>query len=345
MAGKQILLLLLLPLLFLDGVHLQYSAPQAGIPWIEPSGADLIYDTGDIVPQPGIPWSPSNDSPDANDYPADSDYPAYNDYPEPDVIYEVPVDTAEVDYDLPDSPNSILGYICPQPSGNFKYADRCDAYIQCNDYVAVVYLCPDGLQFNPYSEWLDYPCEDPSIVRCEEPSKTVIVNISPPYSPNVNFTCPDSEGYYKNGNDCKTYIECKDYVPLVYNCSAGLYFNKNAQWIGYPCANASVAQCEPSNSSTAKPITNNYITYNYVCPQPYGYFKQTGQKCGEFVECKNNVPRTFTCPSGYNYNPNAAWTQYPCANQAKVQCRGNIAGLVFLLILEFTIQSAREEFP
>ncbi|XP_052737183.1 protein obstructor-E-like isoform X1 [Bicyclus anynana] len=154
---------------------------------------------------------------------------------------------------------------------------------------------------------------------------------SKPQYGNAQFSCPQPYGYFKASNQCDQYVECKSNVPLQLSCPAGLQFNPMRQWIEYPCDAPAVVRCNPSPARTyvapttpapPPPTTPAPVVVqprDFSCPQPQGYFR-TSTGCEQYVECKNSVPRTFSCPRGLYFNPQVQWTQYPCDQASKAIC-------------------------
>ncbi|CAH2234069.1 jg7710 [Pararge aegeria aegeria] len=277
-------------------------------------------------------------------------------------------------------------FSCPQPHGYFKHVDQCDEYVECKNYVPLKFICPAGLHFNPNVQWTEYPCVHPSKVKCvkETPRPTTASpvtthapkEVSTPRPNNLQpgYMCSQPHGYFQLTNDCGGYVECKNYVPLLFTCPPGLKFNPLAKWIEYPCEHPSKVQCNkepvngerppppppttrrpppppppttrrptppptttrrppppstttrrppptrpPSPPPTTAPPPVTTLGPNHICPEQHGYFKITDE-CGKYVECKNYAPLMFTCPAGLRFNPLAKWIEYPCVHPSKVQC-------------------------
>ncbi|CAH2234066.1 jg7707 [Pararge aegeria aegeria] len=260
--------------------------------------------------------------------------PGYN-------VWNTPAPTNQVNV-----PN---GFRCPQAYGNFKYSSPCDEYVQCRNYIPLAYKCPAGLQFNRFALWTESPCDHPSKVQCYEiPAVQIMPTPAIPTQPTTpptptdpvtiaprDFWCPQPHGYFKQSDHCGSYVECQNAVPRTNTCPFGLHFNPRVQWPEYPCDYPSRVQCNaqpdiPVTTSIATPsplpttaIIAPYpqfkVQTKYQCPQSNGFFRHNDQ-CGDYVECKNNIPRTYTCPTGLDFNPRAQWTDYPCEEPSKVQC-------------------------
>lgn len=106
--------------------------------------------------------------------------------------------------------------VCP-PEGThfFPHETDCSKYYECSEGEKFLFVCGDGLHFNPVINNCDYPehagC-DPNSIKCAEDA--------PQFSPHPT--------------DCSKYVECVNGIADVLSCGEGLLWNQSILGCDYP---------------------------------------------------------------------------------------------------------------
>ncbi|XP_052737182.1 mucin-2-like [Bicyclus anynana] len=221
-------------------------------------------------------------------------------------------------------------FTCPQEYGYFIASNRCDEYVECKNYVSMMFTCPEGLHFNPLAKWTDYPCVHPSVAKCNpasiirNPSTTAAPIVTTPHPGrfSVDFTCPQPYGYFEHSEQCSEYFECKNYKPIPYACPLGLHFNIHVDWTDYPCDHPSKVQCNKDQDTTNQPTTQPApiaVLADYYCQEANAYYS-VASKCDEYIECKSYIAVQHYCPGGLHFKHKVQWPNSPCDSPSIVQC-------------------------
>ncbi|XP_059047476.1 uncharacterized protein LOC131842920 [Achroia grisella] len=257
-------------------------------------------------------------------------YPEYACGPESEILCKeevIVIPPTEPPRPLPIVINKELyTYQCSRSNGYFSYQNNCERFIKCEQNLATLYSCPPGYQHNRKAAWPAYPCGLESEIRCK--SETILTPSIDTLEPSPiiiskelqNYRCPRHNGYSVYQDDCVKFIGCQQNMSTLYSCPSGYRYNRNAAWPDYPCGVESEIPCNtviiPPRPS---PIIISNQLFDYQCPRRDGYFN-VQDVCDKFIECKQSNAILYSCPRGYQYNRNAAWSDYPCGLESEIRC-------------------------
>ncbi|CAG9110458.1 hypothetical protein JYU34_010997 [Plutella xylostella] len=198
--------------------------------------------------------------------------------------------------------------ICAQRNNYYKVDGKCDAYIECKDFVAHEMLCPDGLHFDPRAAWPAYPCGYAIDISCDGRGQ--------PQPAIPSAECPHQYGFYASPqasvNDCGQYRMCVEGKAIEMMCPPGLAFNPATARCDWPefVSSCNVEAFLGFKCPVLPPLENgepNTAVVNY---------KYEGN-CFAFYSCELGRPRLLTCDAGFAFNPATG----VCEDADKVQCK------------------------
>ncbi|XP_055538439.1 protein obstructor-E-like [Wyeomyia smithii] len=187
---------------------------------------------------------------------------------------------------------------CPKDSGQFEDPNQCDKYYVCDEGVATVKYCPDGLVFDPTNKLIN-KCDQPFSVDCGDR-----LELQDPQG--TSDYCPRKNGFFSHPNTeiCNIFYNCINGEELEMTCSGGLHFDEKSGTCAWPDVAGRVG-CG-SNS-------NKKLNDGFQCPKETRYDKN-GQiithpnyphptDCSRFYYCLNGIePRQGQCDAGLVYN-------------------------------------------
>ncbi|XP_026324115.1 protein obstructor-E-like [Hyposmocoma kahamanoa] len=195
-----------------------------------------------------------------------------------------------------DVPQPLPHYKCPDENNYYAIEDLCKSFIECKQFSAMKFSCPDNLLFDPEVKWPKYPCNDASEVRCG-PQPTQRPTLLPPRP-----TPPP-----------KPIID-----PFPYTTASTPYV---------PHSTSNTAGTTPF-LPTPKPVKPTpplvpevvpVIVPNYICAEENRYYT-INRDCGSYIECKKYVAYGWKCPDGLHFNIDARYPDYPCASPSVAKC-------------------------
>ncbi|XP_049807612.1 chondroitin proteoglycan-2-like [Schistocerca nitens] len=213
---------------------------------------------------------------------------------------------------------------------------NCSLFYKCDHAAPVLFVCPDGLHFNPTLEVCDWPenagcaggsasTSAPSSTAAPTSAATTAAPTSAPSStanpaptgdcPAVG-TCPQNEDensvakHLPHASNCSQFCKCDHGKPVRFDCPAGLHFNPTLEVCDWPenagCAGGSASTSAPSSTAaptsaatTAAPTSAPSSTAN---PAPSG-----------------DCPAVGTCPQ--NEDENSVAKHLPHASNCSQFCK------------------------
>lgn len=191
---------------------------------------------------------------------------------------------AAVGRDAPNPNNEF--FECPEKFGFWAHARSCDKYWKCEDNIATLKLCGNGLVFEAGDSKRE-SCNYPFTVDCAERTE-----LEPPKG---TETCPRLFGIFADEQDCRVFWSCWGGEAKKYECSPGLAFdesNRVCTWAD------KVDRCQKKE-----------VAEGFSCPDPSAA-EQAGtytrhphpDDCRKFFVCIVGTPRMYGCELGNVYN-------------------------------------------
>jgi len=182
------------------------------------------------------------------------------------------------DYDF-ECPDEYLGY--------FPHLFSCDKYWACDEGVAELRTCGNGLAFIDTDE--EYKLE-----QCEELWRVECGNRTQLEPAISTAHCPRAWGTFADEEDeCGVFWKCQDGKANRYECSPGTAYDpetRSCLWV------SKVPQCSQGADLRAD------SSEEFKCPtdSPAGAFTKhpNPQDCGKFYLCISGIPRDQTCTAG-----------------------------------------------
>lgn len=174
-------------------------------------------------------------------------------------------------------------FVCPIESGFFPHETSCDKYWHCEDDVAELKVCGNGLAFDDTDpRFLRENCDYLYNVECGERTE-IEEPISTPHCPRLN-------GVFADDLKCDVFWSCWNGEASRYQCAPGLAYNEESR----VCTWADqVARCAPEE-----------VGAGFVCPDASevatGSFTRHAhpEDCRKYYVCMNNDAREYGCPLG-----------------------------------------------
>merc|ERR1712156_14104 len=182
-------------------------------------------------------------------------------------------------------------FSCPDEFvGYYPHLISCDKYWHCQDGIAELKTCGNGLGFLDTDESFTLEqCAELHLVECGERTE-----IEPPIS---TEHCPRLYGTYADDEDCGIFWVCMDGKANRYECPPGLAYDKTTRGCRWA---DQVAEC----SSSA--ITVDEEGSEFQCPKQSapGIFTKHAHPadCRQYFLCIGGVPREYGCPLGTVFN-------------------------------------------
>jgi len=176
-------------------------------------------------------------------------------------------------------------FSCPDEfEGYYPHLYSCDKYWACQDGIAELRTCGNGLAFIEDEEYKVEQCEELHLVECGERTE-----LEEPIS---TTNCPRLWGTFADPEDCGVFWKCQDGKANRYECPPGLAYDQvqhSCLWI------SEVPEC----SFQTIPIDE---TEEFSCPvdTPSGAFTKHPHPldCRQFFLCIGGIPREQGCPLG-----------------------------------------------
>jgi len=177
-------------------------------------------------------------------------------------------------------------FTCPDEyKGFFPHLISCDKYWACDDGVAELRTCGNGLAFLDTDEEYELEqCEEDWRVDCGERTQLEPAIASP--------HCPKAWGTFADEEDeCGVFWKCQDGKANMYECAFGTAFDPETR----NCIHVSQV---PSCSAGADLRKDS--SEEFKCPPSNGAFTKhpNPDDCGKFYLCISGIPRDQTCVAG-----------------------------------------------
>jgi len=240
------------------------------------------------------------------------------------------VDCGERDCD--GQPCEVADFTCPQPTGLFPDPDNCIMYQDCKDGSAMRETCPldaDGVQM-----WFDAAsgqCGEQTVEACAGVPVCDVYDgnchdaedffVTP--TPEPDFKCPVSTGWFEDPANCIKYYRCDSYVADRRTCEMSgttqLHWLQEKTWCDYPsnvdCGDRPVCD-EDDENCVGGNVTDS--------PGPGGPCSEQESECqgneivGEgqceqcFCQCTSQGSATENCcGEGLLWNAQAGYCDWP----------------------------------
>jgi len=151
------------------------------------------------------------------------------------------------DRDCDGQPCLVEDFVCPEPEGLFQDPENCIKYQECTDSSPMRKTCEmdsDGVQM-----WFDVAtsqCGDQFVEACNGVPVCDVYDgnchdaedffVTP--TPEPDFTCPVSDGWFEDPANCIKYYRCDSYVADRRTCEKSgttqLHWLQEKEWCDYP---------------------------------------------------------------------------------------------------------------
>jgi len=182
-------------------------------------------------------------------------------------------------------------FSCPDEfAGFYPHLISCDKYWSCQDGIAELRTCGNGLAFMDDDDTFTLEqCVELHLVQCGERTE-----IEPPIS---TEHCPRLFGTFADPEDCGIFWKCQDGKPNKYSCPPGLAYDQESRGCRW-------ADQVPECSSTS--IVVDEEGGEFQCPRTSaaGVFTKHAHPadCRQYFLCIGGVPREYGCPLGSVFN-------------------------------------------
>jgi hypothetical protein len=197
--------------------------------------------------------------------------------------------------------------VCPSEDNGevilFPKPENCSEFYQCADGYLFTHHCPDNLYYCPEKQYCAWFFELNCTFNCQivkmKPASidvTAVETAVPVCPPQVdgNLTL------ISNPDNCSSYYECDNGVPVEMDCPSTLYFcseKSTCTWIWEPnCTfNCQILNIQPASIDviaveTAVPVCPPQVDGNLT-------LLSNPNNCSSYYECDNGVPVVMDCPS------------------------------------------------
>ncbi|XP_021950729.1 uncharacterized protein LOC110847969 [Folsomia candida] len=175
-------------------------------------------------------------------------------------------------------------FTCPHEYGFYPHPRSCDKYYKCENSIATLKTCGNGLGFEDSDpKFLAENCDYLHNVDCGDRSE-----LEPPQS---SANCPRLYGIFHDETRCDTFWSCWNGEASRYTCAPGLAYDADARvcmWADQ------VPGCKVSQSEGG-----------FQCPNPKdnpnpGTFSRHAhpEDCRKYYVCLDGNPREYGCPIG-----------------------------------------------
>nr|XP_018906574.1 PREDICTED: uncharacterized protein LOC109036674 isoform X1 [Bemisia tabaci] len=174
---------------------------------------------------------------------------------------------------------------CPDDFGFYPHHLSCDKYWKCDNNVAELKTCGNGLAFDDTDpKYLKENCDYLHNVDCGERTQ-IEPAIGTPH-------CPRLYGIFADDSKCDTFWNCWNGEASRYQCSPGLAYDKESRvcmWADQ------VAECKQEE-----------VGNGFACPAAGEVAGSSGSfsrhahpdDCRKYYICLEGVPREYGCPIG-----------------------------------------------
>ncbi|UYV62236.1 Cpap3-d2, partial [Cordylochernes scorpioides] len=212
--------------------------------------------------------------------------------------------------------------VCKKESGLFPHEKYCDYYYECQDGVASVQQCPNGLAFSGRGRGLLLNCDYPHRVGCPDNDGRVMgrqmavrsyVHLNTPSissfqvwngadcaeAPIGTDNCGWLYGVFPHQTSCTRYWQCWNGTATIQQCPFSLLYNDQLHSCDWP---DNVPDCQKHQGLVKRT--------EFVCPAlckdtPNGHVP-IENSCIRFWLCVGGYPRLQRCPAGLAFNPSTS---------------------------------------
>jgi hypothetical protein len=213
--------------------------------------------------------------------------------------------------------------VCPEPTDNLTLIanpENCSSFYGCDNGVPVPMGCPGGLYFCTEKQscaWIwDPECTYDCVAAQSKP-----VRVEEKFDP----VCPEQTEnvtFIANPENCSSFYECDNGVPVPMGCPGGLYFCTERQlcsWVWdeectFNCVAVKTIPFVADDKFNAEPIdetaqtdeptfepekTTPRPTANPICPPVNGdevIYTPNHDDCSAYYQCSNGVALPLQCP-------------------------------------------------
>merc|ERR1719195_990398 len=182
-------------------------------------------------------------------------------------------------------------FTCPDEFvGFYPHLISCDKYWHCQDGIAELKTCGNGLGFLDTDDTYTLEqCAELHLVECGERTE-----LEPPIS---TANCPRLYGTFADPEDCGVFWKCMNGRANRYECPPGLAYDKQSRGCRWA---DQVAECSSAS------ITVDEEGSEFQCPKQTaaGVFTKHPHPadCRQYFLCISGVPREYGCPLGTVFN-------------------------------------------
>lgn len=249
-------------------------------------------------------------------------------------------------------------YRCPLINPEFvihlPHEYDCTRFYKCDWGYRVLFECPDDLYFNPVMEWCDWPEESGCIPgdgsgsttnggdgsESTTPTEEAVDQTTPSLDTttvnDLDPRCPVNNPEYvlhlPHEYDCTKFYKCDWGRAILFDCPAGLHFNRVLQVCDWPAdagckagdetttndgretttPNEGTAGTQGTTTTSDDRTTNNgldprcpVVNPEYVLHLPHEY------DCTKFYKCDWGRAILFDCPAGLHFNRDLQVCDWP----------------------------------
>ncbi|XP_064459170.1 protein obstructor-E-like [Ornithodoros turicata] len=178
--------------------------------------------------------------------------------------------------------NSARDSGCRKDNGLFEHEQYCDYYYECENGVATLQLCPNGLAFAGKNRGLRGNCDYPHRVECPDDEGRVMGQ-----SPISTENCHWQYGVFAHQTSCTRYWQCWNGTSTIQQCPFSLLYNDVMHACDWP---DNVPDCQKH------PICKD---------NPNGHLP-IEKSCVRYWLCVGGYPRLQRCPAGLAFNPTSS---------------------------------------
>ncbi|XP_049859408.1 chondroitin proteoglycan-2-like [Schistocerca gregaria] len=215
-------------------------------------------------------------------------------------------------------------------------SQNCSLFYKCDHAAPVLFVCPDGLHFNPTLEVCDWPANagctggsaPTSAPSSTAPPTSAATTAAPTSAPSSTAkpapsgdcpavgTCPQNEDensiakHLPHASNCSQFCKCDHGKPVTFDCPAGLHFNPTLEVCDWP-ANAG---CAGGSASTSSPSSTAAPTSAATTAAPTSAPSSTAKPAPS-----GDCPAVGTCPQ--NEDENSIAKHLPHASNCSQFCK------------------------
>ncbi|XP_050080901.1 probable endochitinase [Anopheles maculipalpis] len=130
------------------------------------------------------------------------------------------------------------------------------------------------------------------------------------YGEDLNSLCDNVRfGPLPHPSDCRLYVMCVLYTPVVLSCPGGYVFHPDVQFCvqesQYRCdteASISTTTPEPTSVTTEPECERRPSWESFFCDDVQRTLVTNPMNCTQYIHCQSNPPRNHRCPVGTLFN-------------------------------------------